>query len=484
FSASSLSSEAQKRGVGQRNSYSSVFYGDVDMDEDVEGNSRLVYVRFVTKLDDPFKVPDTQLGLPSNITRLGLSTVVNNVLQSGPSFYSARLLPFDVLRVPVIDFRRDNWRHEPFDFLINGELVRMSLEEFLLAKGISAEKVLEIEYIKAVAPRKQEEPSFHDDWVSAVDGSNPGFILTGCYDALGRVWKAAGLYVENDTGALVATASKDKTLRLWMFDAEESRGDPTKIRAYKTLRGHNASVQSIAAQPSGDMVCSGSWDCRINLWQTKESDAGASVSIKKRKKGSHDGESQSEGEPVSTLVGHTQCVSSVVWPQHGTIYSASWDHSIRRWDAETGNESLNTCCSDSSSSLDPIDSAVLIFCGKVINCIDIGGESSALIAAGGSDPILRIWDPRKPGSSAPIFQFSSHASWISACKWHKDSWFHLLSASYDGKIMLWDLRTAWPLAVIDSHEDKVLCADWWKGDSVISGGVDSKLCISSEISVK
>lgn len=37
------------------------------------------------------------------------------------------------------------------------------------------------------------------------------------------------------------------------------------------------------------------------------------------------------------------------------------------------------------------------YCGKVINCIDVGGESSALIAGGGSDPILRIWDPRKPG---------------------------------------------------------------------------------------
>jgi len=31
---------------------------------------------------------------------------------------------------------------------------------------------------------------------------------------------------------------------------------------------------------------------------------------------------------------------------------------------------------------------------------------------------------------------------------------------------------------------QVLCADWWKGDSVISGGVDSKLCISSGISVQ
>ena len=31
-----------------------------------------------------------------------------------------------------------DWEPHPFDFLIDGELVRMSLEQFLLAKGISA----------------------------------------------------------------------------------------------------------------------------------------------------------------------------------------------------------------------------------------------------------------------------------------------------------------------------------------------------------
>ncbi|GMP28691.1 hypothetical protein CsSME_00004135 [Camellia sinensis var. sinensis] len=438
----------------------------MDINGDVEEFSRRIQVRFVTKLQAPFKVPSTSIAIPSNLTRMGLSAILNNLLQAGNA----------------------DWKTEPFDFLINGELVRMSLEEFLLAKGISAEKILEIEYIKAVAPRKEEEPSLHDDWVSAVDGSNPGLILTGCYDGLGRVWKAAGLCshvleghsdavtsvsvikpkgMESSTDVSVATASKDRTLRLWKFGVDKSFDHPTKIRAYKILRGHNASVQCVAAQPAGDMVCSGSWDCRIKLWQTNELDKGGdSVSIKKRKMDSEDEESQSEGEAVSTLVGHTQCVSSVVWPQQETIYSASWDHSIRRWDVETGKDSLN------------------MFCGKVINCLDVGGESSALIAAGGSDPILRIWDPRKPGTLAPVFQFSSHTSWISACKWHDKSWFHLVSASYDGKVMLWDLRTAWPLAVIDLHKDKVLCADWWKGDSVISGGADSKLCISSEISVR
>ena len=37
------------------------------------------------------------------------------------------------------------------------------------------------------------------------------------------------------------------------------------------------------------------------------------------------------------------------------------------------------------------------YCDKVVNCLDVGGEGSSLIAAGGSDPVLRIWDPRKPG---------------------------------------------------------------------------------------
>ncbi|KAE8021798.1 hypothetical protein FH972_007659 [Carpinus fangiana] len=416
----------------------------MDMNGEVEDNSRRVQVRFVTKLKPPLKVPPTSIAIPSNLTRLGLSTIVNNLLQAGDP----------------------DWKAEPFDFLIDGELVRMSLEKFLLAKGISAEKILEIEYIKAVAPRKEEEPSFHDDWVSAVDGSNPGFIVTGCYDGLARLWKAAGVCthileghsdgvasvgVINPEGAesIVATASKDRTLRLWKLDGEEPVNNPIKIRAFKILRGHRGSVQSVAAQTSGDMICSGSWDCTINLWRTKDNTDG-DLSIKKRKVNDHADESQLEGEAVSTLVGHTQCVSSVVWPQHETVYSASWDHSVRRWDVETSKD-----LSD-------------IFCGKVLGCVDVGGEGSALIAAG--------------GTSAPVFQFSSHASWVSACKWHNKSWFHLVSASYDGKVMLWDLRTAWPLAVIESHEDKVLCADWWRGDSVVSGGADSKLCISSGIS--
>ena len=57
----------------------------MDIDGDVEDVSRRVQVRFVTKLKPSFKAPTTTIALPSTLTREGLSSVVNNLLQSGPT---------------------------------------------------------------------------------------------------------------------------------------------------------------------------------------------------------------------------------------------------------------------------------------------------------------------------------------------------------------------------------------------------------------
>lgn len=52
------------------------------MDIEEEEMSRQVQVRFVTKLKAPLKAPNTTIAIPSNLTRMGLSTLVNTLLQS------------------------------------------------------------------------------------------------------------------------------------------------------------------------------------------------------------------------------------------------------------------------------------------------------------------------------------------------------------------------------------------------------------------
>ncbi|GJW05910.1 hypothetical protein Tco_1568333 [Tanacetum coccineum] len=128
---------------------------------------------------------------PRQMKRSGFSDIVNNLLQSGLEiqrgmefeksndkeavvlFASRATSPVvDAINVTEVSRNHSGSVDEISNIRNPRKMKRMSLEEFLLAKGISSEKSVEIEYIRAVAPRKEENPSLHDDWVSAVDGSS------------------------------------------------------------------------------------------------------------------------------------------------------------------------------------------------------------------------------------------------------------------------------------------------------------------------
>jgi len=57
----------------------------------------------------------------------------------------------------------------PLEFLVNGQFLRTSLDEYLTQNGISAETTLNVEYVKALIPPLHVASYEHDDWVSAVD---------------------------------------------------------------------------------------------------------------------------------------------------------------------------------------------------------------------------------------------------------------------------------------------------------------------------
>jgi ribosome biogenesis protein YTM1 len=61
------------------------------MEVDGVGGGRTLNVRFVTKLPDPYKVPERPLVVPANVNRRGLSRVVNHLLNLGT--HSVRRIP-------------------------------------------------------------------------------------------------------------------------------------------------------------------------------------------------------------------------------------------------------------------------------------------------------------------------------------------------------------------------------------------------------
>jgi len=107
-------------------------------------------------------------------------------------------------------------------------------------------------------------------------------------------------------GSRLASASRDKTVRLW--DAE--KGTPIG----EALQGHSHWVRSVAFSPDGSRLASASWDNTVRLWDAER------------------------GTPIGeALQGHSSSVRSVAFsPDGSSLASDSDDMTIGPWDAEKG----------------------------------------------------------------------------------------------------------------------------------------------------
>jgi ribosome biogenesis protein YTM1 len=166
-------------------------------------------------------------------------------------------------------------------------------------------------------------------------------------------------------------------------------------------------------------------------------------------------------EAAGSLQGHSQCVSGAAWADEGTVVSCSWDHSLRRFDVGSGT---NTDTYSGSKALLTLALAP--------------GSGGRLVAFGGADTAVRLWDVRAPGAEGGlgVRGFGGHGGWVAGLAWSRDSAHHFASASYDGSVKLWDARAAVPLATLEGHADKALAVAWWGGEGrLASGGADCML---------
>jgi len=115
--------------------------------------------------------------------------------------------------------------------------------------------------------------------------------------------KCVNSLVFSDDERFLASASCDKTVKLWAVE----RGE-----LFRTLEGHQDCVTSVIFSPDSKTVVSASCDRTVKIWDIDT------------------------GECSRTLKGHQDCVTSVMFlPGTKQLVSASCDNTVGIWNTES-----------------------------------------------------------------------------------------------------------------------------------------------------
>ncbi|TKA51072.1 Ribosome biogenesis protein ytm1 [Cryomyces minteri] len=402
---------------------------------------RALFLFLLVSTDDaliPREETTTKTALLLYLRRYQLSTLVNRLL--------------------------DNEKPTPFEFLINGQFLRNSIDDFLTANGISAETTLTIEYVRALIPPLHLASFEHDDWISSVDvlseGSPAGRwagsgavssgherILSGSYDGLLRVWNTSAEVLAVSSSAAdgghtssakaakflspsqIVSSGLDRTIKIWKYTEPSDRTSSATMIPSLDLYGHKSSIDSLAVHQPTSRILSASADHTVGLWSTRKSDAPEAdatllPSSNKRRKTSGPSKSTPARGPLSLLTAHSAPVSAVIFaPADPTVaHSASWDHTLRLWDLPTAT------CVDVRTTAQPLLSLAAL-------------PALTLLATGTSARHITLVDPRASATTIAALTLRGHTNAVVALAPDPNSAYGLVSGSHDGTCRIWDVRS-------------------------------------------
>ena len=203
----------------------------------------------------------------------------------------------------------------------------------------------------------------------------------------------------------LASASKDKTVRVWNVR--------TKTCAF-VLSGHSDSVEALRWGGVG-LIYSGSRDRTVIVWSVDAD--------------------RSRGKHVRTLTGHAHRVNAL---------ALSTDHLLRTGPyAEGGGP---------PPAGDPGAAAAAKFAAGLAAC---GGKE--LLASASDDCTLHLWDPA--GDKKPIGRLVGHQAPVNHLSFSPDGRY-LASAGFDKKVKLWDGRSGRFLVSYAGHVAAVYQVAW------------------------
>lgn len=228
-------------------------------------------------------------------------------------------------------------------------------------------------------------------------------------------------------GKFVATASDDKTIRLW-----DMTGPAPRLA--RMFQGHTEQVLTLAFSPDGQTLASGGADQAVRLWRVSLGDDHTNFADSKgyvwSAAFSPDGQAIASagvdrvvvirdlaGKVLNRFEGHTAPVTALAYsPDGAKLASVGGDMVVRIWSAK-GN------------------GAAKELKGHTAPVMAVAFGNNGLVLTGGIDKQARLWNVDK---DAPLFTFAAGKSAVSAVAIRNDSKQCLIGYA-DGTVKVFDL---------------------------------------------
>jgi WD40 repeat protein len=242
--------------------------------------------------------------------------------------------------------------------------------------------------------------TFSDPWLEPIwslpDKPDPALVRT----LAGHTGRVRGVAFSPD-GRLIASASQDKTVRIW---------DVRNGKQHAKL-DHVDWVGDLAFSPDGQLLASAGGDPAVSIWTV------------------------ATGERQANLAGNSGALFGVAFsPGDGHLLaSAGADTAVRIWDVSSGQQRV-------------------ILVGHTAAVLGVAfSPNGRLLASASQDRTVRLWEVDAGRQRAVL---AGHTQWVRGVAFSPDGRF-LASSGGDRTVRIWDVAVGRQRAVLTGHTDPV-----------------------------